>query len=52
MLLVSLTPDVLLFLADSTMVPGLTLPGIIALIVMHFVAWAIMGGLLSPLERS
>jgi hypothetical protein len=50
-LLVSLTPDVLLFLADSRMIPGLTVPGVIALMVMHVVAWAITIRLLSPLEH-
>lgn len=49
--LVSLIPDVLLFLADSTMIPGLTVPGVIGLIVMHVVAWAITVSLLSRLER-
>jgi len=51
-LLVSLIPNILLFFANSMLIPGLTVPGIIALIVMHFVAWAITVGLLSPLEHT
>lgn len=51
-LLVSLIPDVLLFFADATLIPGITVPGILALMVMHFVSWAITVGFLSPLERA
>lgn len=51
-LVVSLIPDVLLFFADATMIPGLTVPGVVALMVMHGVAWAITVSLLARLERS
>ena len=50
-LALSFVPDLMLFMADSSQLPGGSVPAVLALMVMHIVTFAISVGLLTSLTR-